>query len=580
MPKKPLHPVTQYARDVVDGFVLVGKPVMYACERHLADLKKGKRRGIRFDEKAADRAIKFMGLLHHFEGPLAGQPWKLEPWQVFVVGSIFGWKRKDGTRRFREAWVEVARKNGKSFMGAAIGLYLLICDREAGAQVYTAATKKEQARIIHRAALAMRDKSPWIRQKVDKLKDRLMFGLCFFAPLGKDSKTEDGLNPHGAILDEVHAWRDGDMWDVLESGQGARRQPLICATTTAGKDIGSFGRLQHDYYLRVVDPESGVDADAAFVYIAQLDLAETEDEEGDDPYDEGVWQKANPNLGVSVFPQYMRDRAKKAKDMPRVEADFLVKNLNVWIQGGMRWMSSAKWDACGAEIDLASLRTRPCFGGLDLSSTTDLTAFALFFPATHTKPAVLLVWFFVPSENVEKRARVDRVDYRGWINDGWIEATDGDMVDQNRIKAAILEKRQQFPALQAIAIDMKFGIKLAGELGELGFEVLRFNQGFASYCAPTKQLEVMVGAKGIIHRKNPVLRWNIGNVVLKTSSDNDDDVMPSKARSVDRIDGVAAGLMAIGIAASQPIITPQLPKHAKLSARRGRSARTIHNVFR
>ena len=549
--------------------MVTGLPVLWACERHLFDLKHDDR--YYFDLKAANRALKFMSLLRHFEGPLAGQPWKLEPWQVFIVSSIFGWKRKDGTRRYREVWIEVARKNGKSFLLAAIGLYLLICDNEGGAQIYTAATKREQARIIHRAAINQRDKCPSIRKKVQTVKDRLIIGNRFFMPLGKDSKTEDGLNPHGVLCDEVHAWPSGEMWDVLESALGARSQPLMCAGTTAGKGVGTFGRLQHEYYRQVLDAQSGVANDNAFIYLAQLD-------KDDDPYDEGTWIKANPNLGVSVYLDYMRNRAQKAQNQPRIEADFFVKNLNIWIQNEARWLSSERWDACGTLIDLAALRKRACFGALDLSSNTDLTAYALYFPATKKEPPVALVFYWCPEENVEDRMKRDRVDYSGWIRDGHIETTPGNWVDQDHIKTRVKELRRQFPRLQKVALDMKFAAKLAAELEGEGFDVWRFPQGYSAYSAPTLELERLVMSGTLRHNRNPVTRWNAGNVVLKEGEY--EDVMPSKKKSPEKIDGIVALIMAIGIAGVNPVKVPVKPEHHSLSRRRGQSKRKIYGVFR
>lgn len=579
-----LDPTTSYARDVVDGHVVAGKPVVWACQRHLDDLDDAHGRGLWFDHAAADHAFRFFGLLRHFEGELgkgAGQPFRLEPWQYFILGCVFGWKRDDGTRRFREAWVRVARKNGKSFLAAGVGNYLLTVDGEPGAQIYSAASKRDQARVIHRAAIAQRDKSPELRRLVTKFRDRLVVPgtRSFFAPLGADSDTEDGLNPHGATLDEIHAHKDGGMWDVLESGMGARRQPLIFATTTAGTGASSFGRLQDAYYRRVVDPDSGVTNDNAFAYIAELD-------EGDDPYAEANWLKPNPNLGVSVNWEFLRGRAAKAKESPRVEADFFVKNLDMWLQGEERWLSSEKWDNARTKLSRdafrASLKGRPCFAALDLSSTTDLTALALFFPAMADKPCATIVQFFYPVQNLEElqsSERRDRASYGEWIKAGWIETTPTKRVDQDHVKRRLRELAAEFQfSRNPVALDRKFTEKLAPELEAERYKLRQFPQTYSAFTGPCLTLEALLEEGRIEHDGNPVLRWNAGNAVLKKGGEGE-DCMPSKRRSPERIDGIVALLMALGTAGAQPPVITATPVHHNLPASRGGGKRAIFKVF-
>lgn len=555
--------------------------MLWACQRHLDDLEHGHERGLWFDTDEAADALAFFSLLRHFEGPLgagAGAPFVAEPWQEFVLGSLFGWKRSDGTRRYREAWVEVARKNGKSFVAAGVGNKLLVIDGEPGAQIYSVATKREQARIIHRAAIAQRDKSPSLRAVIKKRRDRLyvLSTRSFFGPLGRDSHTEDGLNPHGAILDEVHAYSDGAMWDVLESGMGARSQPLIFATTTAGRGAASFGRTQHLYYRSLVDPDAGVTNDAAFVYIAELD-------DGDDPYDERNWPKANPNIDVSVNRQYLRDRAAKAKQHPRFEVDFLVKNLNFWVQNEKRWISSDAWDACRSPLPpkafRESLRGRVCYAALDLSSTTDLTALVLYFPPSSKQRAAVLPFFFVPAANVDERAKRDRVAYPQWIDAGFIEATPGGSVDQDHVKRRLRDRAREFQlARQPVTLDPKFAEKLKGELETEHFIVRPFGQGYSAYSAPTKEFERMVLAGELEHDGNPVLRWCVGNTVVKEGDQG--ELMPSKKRSPERIDGTVGTIMAIGTAGLSPAPAPPPPATPHvLPSKRGGGRRAMLNVF-
>lgn len=602
--KRPRYdPATQYAVDVVDGRVVVGKPVLWACQRHLEDLEHGAARGLWWDAEAAQDFLDFSRLVHHFEGELAGQPFDPEDWQEFHLGAIFGWKKDNGYRRFREAYIRISRKMGKSLEGAIVGCYGLVADGEAGAQIYTAATKRDQARIIHRAAIAVRDKSPSLRRVVKKLRDRLVYEdtRSFFAPLGKDSDTEDGLNPHMAILDEIHAHKDSGMWDVLESGMGARKQPLIFAVTTAGYGVNTFGRQQDDYYRSVIEPGSGVDNDSAFVYIAELERksvcgacrgkgcekCEGRGYRGDDPYDESVWPKCCPNLGVSVSIDYMRQRALKAKQHPPSEAEFLAKNTNQWVDTEDRWITTEQWDACGKRdgvdrVKVESLKGRPCFGGLDLASTTDTCALELYFPATAKDPIpAVLSYYWVPAERVAERWKKDRIDYRSWVDAGHIRAVPGSSIDQTVLYAELVAIAREFP-IQLLKYDPRDAQMLATLLEGAGFRLQKAGQGYAEYNAPTKELEAIVFDRALAHFGNPVLRWMIGNVVLARNIDG--DVMPAKGRSAEKIDGPCALIMAIGAAGTNPVKVALPLVHHKLPQRggpgRGGGARQIFKAFK
>lgn len=578
--RQSYDPTTAYAVDVVDGRVVVGKPVLWACQRHLEDLEHGHLRGLWWDPEAAQDFLDFSRLCHHFEGELAGQPFSPEPWQEFSLGSVFGWKKDDGYRRFREAYNRISRKMGKSFKGAIVGNYGLVADGEEGAQIYTAATKREQARIIHRAAIAVRDSSPSLRRVVKKLRDRLVVDetRSFFAPLGKDSDTEDGLNPHMAILDEIHAHKDSGMWDVLESGMGARKQPLIFAVTTAGYGVNTFGRQQDDYYRSVIEPGSGVDNDAAFVFIAELERKATcgacrgkgckacdgRGYRGDDPYDEAVWPKCCPNLGVSVSIDYMRQRALKAKQHPPSEAEFLAKNTNQWVDTEDRWITTEQWDAAGkrggaADLKPEGLKGRPCFAGLDLATTTDTCAFLRYFPPTaqHPIPAVLAD-FWVPADRIAERWKKDRVDYRSWVDAGYIRAVPGSSIDQTVLYADLCELAKEHP-IQLLKYDPRDAQMLATLLEGAGWRLEKAGQGYAEYNAPTRELEAIVFDRPLAHFGNPVLRWMVANVVLARNIDG--DVMPAKGKSPEKIDGAAALIMAIGAAGTHPVTVGLPPVH-------------------
>lgn len=363
--------VTEYARGVVDGEIPAGDLVRLAAERHLSDLDTGHERGLRFDDEAADRAISFFPLLRHSKGEWAGTPFALEPWQEFIVGSLFGWKRADGLRRFRTAYLSVARKNGKSTLVAGIGLYLAFFDDEPGAEVYAAATKRDQAKITWSEAQRMVQRTPGLSGRIKAYQNNLhnVETASKYEPLSADYNSLDGLNVHGAVIDEYHAHPNGNVADVLESATGARRQPLIIYTTTAGHDNESACH-QFDQYIQSV-LEGTVQDDAIFGFIARPD----EDDSWDDPV---AWAKANPNLGVSVKLDDLERQCDRAKNIPREQNEFRRKRCNEWTEQADRWLDLALWDGCADRPECTP--GRRCFAGLDLSTTTDLSALAMLFP--------------------------------------------------------------------------------------------------------------------------------------------------------------------------------------------------------
>jgi phage terminase large subunit-like protein len=324
-------PVTTYARRVLTGKILAGNLVRLACQRHLDDLQSGPARGLRFNKPAALHAIDFFPLLQHSQGEWAGAPFTLQPWQMFLIGTLFGWKRADGARRFRTAYNEVARKNGKSTLSAGVGLYLFDGDDEPGAQVFTAATKRDQARIVHSEAVRMVKASPALRSHIRVFKDNLSIEATAskYEPLGADSDTMDGLNVHGAIIDELHAHKNSGIVDILETARGARRQPLIFEITTAGYDRHSICWQHRDYSEKVL--RGILNDDAWFAYIACLDAGDRWD-------DERVWPKANPNYGISCKPEIMRDMARRAAELPRAQNAFRQKHLDEWTEQAERWI--------------------------------------------------------------------------------------------------------------------------------------------------------------------------------------------------------------------------------------------------
>jgi phage terminase large subunit-like protein len=559
-----LHPAEQYARDVVHGRVIACRWVRQACQRHLNDLKTGAERGLVFDAKAAQRALNFIGLLCHSKGEWAGQPLRLEPWQQFITWCIFGWKRSPhprwvverngqkedtaGTRRFRTVYIEIARKNGKSTWLAAVLLYLAFSDEvpggETGAEVYSAATKRDQARIIHGEAMRMVRKSAILRRNGVQLYKDSIFNLDRaqkFEPLGADSDTMDGLNVHAAGLDELHAHKKRDVWDVLETATGSRRQPMILAISTAGTNRMGVCFEKHEYTRRVLDRI--VEDDTWFGIIYTLD-------EGDDWRDENVWIKANPNLGVSKKWGDMRTKAERAKSMTSALNAFKQKELNIWVQGEIKWMNMDAWRLCRGPVEAlelpAHLAGRTCYSGLDLSSISDLSALVhVFPPLTEEEPWFVICRFWVPEDNLIRRVKDDAVPYNTWQAEGYLTATPGSVIDYDWILEEIEQDAEQFQVM-GIPYDRWNAETLRQMMIKKGLtmDVFPFGQGYQSMSPPMKELERLVIGKKLAHGDNPILTWMADNLIART--DPAGNIKADKERSKEKIDGIVALLMGLG----------------------------------
>lgn len=528
----------RYVDDVLTGKQVACKWVRLACERHRRDLDKGSERGLWFDAKAAQVVIAFFSLLKHSKGEWAGRPVTLEPWQQFVLASIFGWKRADGTRRFRTAILEVARKNGKTTMAAGVGLYLLVADGEPGAEVYSAATKRDQARLSHGEATRMVKASPQLRREVRIFKDNIHIvdTASKFEPLGADSDTLDGLNVHGAIIDEIHAHKSRDTWDLLETATGARRQPLMFGISTSGFDRQSLFFSQHEYTEKVL--QGVVEDDSWFGIAYTID-------EGDDWQDEGVWLKANPNLGVAKKWDDMRRKAARAREMPSAQNAFMRLELDIWTHSETKWVNLEHWRACGKAVDEHGLRGRTCYGGLDLSSNTDTSALVLVFPPqTEDDDYVVLCRFWIPEESMHERVRRDRVPYDVWVRQGFMAATPGNVIDYDWILDQIYEDASTFD-LKELAFDRWGATKIQTELMELFGEefLVQFGQGFVSMSAPMKELEKLILGHQMAHGNNPVLTWMADNLVAR--EDPAGNIKPDKEKSTEKVDGMVALIMAL-----------------------------------
>ena len=498
-----------------------------------------------FDEEAADRAEAFFPrFLVHIKGEWAGQPFVLEPWQRDgIVRPLFGWKRKDGTRRYRTVYVEVPRKQGKSTVAAGIALYLLFADHEPGAEIFSAAADRDQAAIVFDLAKQMVLASPELRKISEIYKRSIVVtrtGSAYHV-LSADAHTKHGKNASGVIFDELHAQPNRELWDVLNTSTGARRQPVTVAITTAGYDRESICFEVHDYACKVRD---GVIPDDTFLAVIH---AASDTADWKDPV---VWKAANPGLGKTVKLAYLEQEARKAGETPSYQNTFRRLHLNQWTQQNTRFIDLAMWDACSGTVDVESLKERYCSAGLDLSSTTDLSAFVMLFPPKDpeegSEPDLaydVLAWFWMPEENIAKKSRRDRVPYDAWVRDGLIEATPGNVVDYDRIKERIVSISQEH-YIHELAIDRWNATQIATQLSNEGITVVPFGQGYRDMSAPTKDLEALIVSKRIRHGGNPVLRWMADNVSVK--QDPAGNLKPDKAKSTGRIDGIVALTMALG----------------------------------
>ncbi len=530
----------------------VGKLERLARERNDRDLAlacspSGHPRGLWFDDAAADRVVQFIErYCRHHEGEWAGQKIRLEEWQKRdVIRPIFGWKRRDGTRRFRTAYVEIPRKNGKSLLCSALGLYLLVADGEPGAQVYASATKKDQAKIVWDGADKMVARSPDLKRFVKQFRTAGGTLVCErmgskFSPLGADSTTLDGLNPHANIVDELHAHKDRGVWDVLDTAMGARRQPLTIAITTAGTyDEESIGWQQHDHAVHVL--ENAYEDDTFFAFIAAMD-------EGDDPLAVETQQKANPNYGISAKPDKLAEQAEKARREPSFFNEYVRLHLNGWTQQITRWLPPEPWIACfRGDFDEKALGGRECIGGLDLSSVSDLTAFVLLFRDDNGMIDVLSR-FWLPRETIDDAAKKGRNYYAQWEKAGYLKATPGAVIDYDFIRAEINALATEY-RIGKIAYDPYNATQMSNNLQADGFEMVLTRQGFLTISEPSKLLEVKI-MSGKFRHGSPVLRWNGLNVAIDTDAAG--NIKPVKdVQRTNKIDGISATVTGLSLIVGQ-----------------------------
>lgn len=495
-----------------------------------------------FDDGAADKACEFFDQLPHIKGRMAGKPFRLETWQRDrIVRPLFGWKRADGTRKYRTAYIEIPRKNGKSTLCAGIALYLLFCDGEEGAEVYSVAGTREQALAVFDPAEAMIRQVSWLNDscRIFKSQKRVVYKNSFYKALAAEADPAHGLNPHGIIFDELHVQPNRDLWDALQTGKGARSQPLTVAITTAGYDRSSICWEQHEYARRVNDPNDPLEDES---FLGVIYGAEP-DEDWTNP---AVWAKANPNYGVSILPEFLHEELAKAQDSPAYENTFRRLYLDQWTEQEVRWMPMEHWDACSIAVDPEAFSGRECYAGLDISSTRDLTSLVLVFP-DGTGGFDVIPFFWAPKDAATKRDKQDRQSYLGWAGTH-IELTPGNSVDQSAIRRKMWECSNKFD-IRSVGFDGWNMDECYQQLLREGWPestLVKYPQSMAGYNEPMKRCLELCRERKLHHGGHPVLRWNASNIVAR--EDTNGNLKPDKGKSSDKIDGFCAMLMGLGLA--------------------------------
>ena len=525
--------VTAYATDVRDGRVPAGRLHRLACDRHLRDLEASPASGFRFDWPRAEKVCRFFRVLRHYKGSeFAGKPIDLLPFQVFLTGSLFGWVRvDDGLRRYRNAFIELPRGNGKSTWLGGIGVWLAFFDKEPGADVFSIATKRDQSRIIFESARQMVLRSPAIKRRGVTVQRHALYAeesASKLIALGSDVDTLDGLRPHGVLADEIHKLASPELIEVMESGMGTRTQPLLVEITTAGvEDESVYG--QH-YSLSTNVLEGTIDLPEWFAFIAAADT-------DDDWQHEATWRRANPAYGTVVQPDFLDKECRKAQANPQEQAKFRRLYLGQKIGVEERYIPKDAWDACARVVSDDELRGRPCLMGLDISSRIDLTALVVLW----TLPDdvyYLRPFFWMPSENVQARQRRDRVPYATWVQEDHLELTPGSVVSQPYIRKRINEEATRWSARE-IDLDPWNATELGRQLTEEdGLTCVEVRQGTRSLSEPIKLLLELVLTGRMHHGDHPVMNWMMSN--LRVKRDVNDNVQLDKPRSRSRIDGPAA----------------------------------------
>lgn len=492
-----------------------------------------------FDTRKAERAVKFINNLKHTKGVWHGVPFDLLPWQDEIITDIFGTVKENGFRKYNTAYVEIPKKNGKSEIAAAIALYLTCADSEWGAEVYGCAADRQQASIVFDVAVDMVDQCPALKKRIKPIisQKRLVYMPLgsFYQVLSSEAFSKHGLNVHGVIFDELHAQPNRELFDVMTKGSGdARMQPLFFLITTAGTDRNS---ICYEVHQKADDILRGKKHDPTFYPV----IYGIKDE--DDWGLEENWYKANPSLGHTIPIEKVRDAFNSAKENPAEENIFRQLRLNQWVKQSVRWMPMDIWDKCSFEVNPEKLKGRECYGGLDLSSTNDITAFVLVFPPIDTDDKYYVMpYFWMPEENLNLRVRRDHVPYDIWKKQGFLNTTEGNVIHYAFIENFIDELGKKFN-IKEIAFDRWGAVQMVQNLEGLGFTVVPFGQGYKDMSPPTKELMKLTLEKKIAHGGHPTLTWMMDNIYVRT--DPAGNIKPDKEKSTEKIDGAVALIMAL-----------------------------------
>lgn len=537
----------KYARDVSIGKILACKWVKLACQRQTEDLKKYGKKGLyEWSEPEAHRVCRFVELLTHTKGELAGQRVVLEPWQIFILTTVFGWRRRaDGGRRFRRVYIEVPRGSGKSTLSSGVALYCLLADHEPGAEVYSFATTRDQAKIVFGDAKVMAEHNPALRERfgLQVLANALYVPSTnsTFQAKSAEGSTLDGLNTHLAVVDELHAHKTRAVYDVVETSLGKRRSSLLWCITTAGFDTSGICYEVRTMCTKVLSRLADDETQFAIIYTI---------DDVDDWSSMEALEKANPNWGVSVRPEVITSLLQKAKTLPSAINNFKTKHLDVWCSARSAWLDMRAWKRCETTgLELSDFEGQPCFIGLDIGSKSDLTVKTYLFPFEEDgkDKYALFCECWLPSKAIETSTNSQ---YSGWVRSGYIQETDGAMTDLNVIEESIREDLSRFD-VQTVTYDPWQATQIATSLSDEGAPMLECRFTVQNVSDPMKTLEALVIDGRIVHDGNPVMAWMMGNVEARI--DAKDNIFPRKERHENKIDGAVAAILALrGAATYEP----------------------------
>ena len=492
-----------------------------------------------YDKDAADYAVMFIESLCHTKGTWAGKPFELIDWQEQIIRDLFGVLKPNGYRQFNTAYIEIPKKQGKSELAAAVALLLLCGDGEERAEVYGCAADRNQAKIVFDVAVDMVRFCPALSKRVKILESQKKITYLptnsSYQVLSADVANKHGFNTHGVIFDELHTQPNRKLFDVMLQGSGdARMQPLYFLITTAGNDTNS---ICYEVHQKAIDIAEGRKVDPTFYSVI---YGAAEDEDWTDPK---VWKKANPSLGITVGIDKVKAACESAQQNPGEENAFRQLRLNQWVKQSVRWMPLDKWDACAFPVSEDDLEGRICYGGLDLSSTTDITAFVLVFPPLDEEDKYyILPYFWIPEETLDLRVRRDHVPYDLWERQGTLMTTEGNVVHYGYIEKFIERLGERFN-IREIAFDRWGAVQMVQNLEGMGFTVVPFGQGFKDMSPPTKELMKLVLEEKIAHGGHPVLRWMMDNIFIRT--DPAGNIKADKEKSTEKIDGAIATIMGL-----------------------------------